>query len=213
MYVPPRFKSQSVDHVAEIVSQNPLATLISVVDGVPLVSHLPLLLEGGLEKPVLIGHLARANPHSKVLASGPVTAIFHGPNTYITPSWYSINNVPTWNYAVIHMQGTVEMIEDQDGVENCVRRLSDVMEKTSKNPWEFWIPPNLSGEALTRAISGFRIRVETIESKFKLSQQHPESERQRVIDALKTDRIDEGSQGIAELMKKTKSIQRPTEEK
>ncbi|HVK61653.1 MAG TPA: FMN-binding negative transcriptional regulator [Bdellovibrionales bacterium] len=206
MYVPSRFKDQGDEQVEEIIRQFPLATVISVDNGSPFVSHLPLLLQKNEKGLVLVGHLAVANPHAKKLASGPVTAIFHGPNTYITPSWYSINNVPTWSYVVVHVRGRVEMIHDEAGVVECVRHLSDTMEKTSKNPWEFWIPDDLQNGVLEKAIAGFRIHVENINAKFKLSQQHPELERKRVIDALKTDRADEASHSVAQWMAQTKSV-------
>ncbi|MES2854292.1 MAG: FMN-binding negative transcriptional regulator [Bdellovibrionota bacterium] len=206
MYVPNRFKDQSDEHVENLIRQNPLATLISIEEGAPYVSHLPLLLSEENGQRVLLGHLARANPHSKLLKSGDVTAVFHGPQTYITPSWYSINNVPTWNYAVVHVRGSVDLIEDEAGITECVRVLSDTMEKTSKNPWEFWIPPDLEGSKLARAIVGFKIRIKDLSAKFKLSQQHPESERKRVIDALKSDRTDEASHRIADLMSNTRSV-------
>jgi transcriptional regulator len=98
------------------------------------------------------------------------------------------------------------MIHDEAGVVECVRHLSDTMEKTSKNPWEFWIPDDLQNGVLEKAIAGFRIHVENINAKFKLSQQHPELERKRVIDALKTDRADEASHSVAQWMAQTKSV-------
>jgi transcriptional regulator len=206
MYIPARFKIQDAEHAETIVRTYPLATLISVVGGEPVISHLPLLLEKSVETKSLIGHLARANPHAKNLAAGEVTAIFHGPGTYITPSWYEANNVPTWNYISVHIRGTVEMIEDEAGVADCVRRLSETMEKTSLRPWEFWIPPDLEGPRLSKAISGFRIHVTDIAAKFKLSQHQPEAERQRVAQALKSERTDEASHRVADWMAQTKSV-------
>jgi transcriptional regulator len=100
MYLPPKFKNENQTEIIEIIEKYPLATIISPG---PFISHLPLVIDPSSRDMILLGHLARANPHWKVLKDSQVTAVFHGPNTYITPKWYVVNNVPTWNYAVVHI--------------------------------------------------------------------------------------------------------------
>ena len=63
----------------------------------------------------LLGHFARANPQFEALQKARhVLAIFQGPHAYVSPTWYAepSHAVPTWNYAVVHAFGTLEIIED-----------------------------------------------------------------------------------------------------
>ena len=84
----------------------------------PLISHAPLVFIRSENEEAtggqLIGHFARANPHWKHLQNGKVTAIFHGPSAYITPQWYVKNDVPTWNFATVHVEGRARLIESEE---------------------------------------------------------------------------------------------------
>ncbi len=179
---------------------HPLATLISVgEDRNPFVSHLPLIVEHEGEGIVCIGHLSRANPHWKLLDGRQATAIFHGPNAYITPSWYVQNSVPTWNYAVVHVRGVVTLIEDRAGIVRCLEALTAAVE-SGPEAWQFWIPENLRN-TLELAIVGFHLSVETIQSKFKLSQNRSEADRAGVFRGL-AGRDDAASQSLRAFMQR-----------
>ena len=179
---------------------HPLATVISVdPDGSPYVSHLPLIVEHKGDGIVCIGHLARANPHWRLLGGRRATAIFHGPNAYITPSWYAQNSVPTWNYAVVHVQGVVTLIEDRAGIVRCLEALTATVEK-GPDAWQFWIPEDLRN-TLESAIVGFQLSVETIQSKFKLSQNRSEADRAAVLRGL-AEREDAASQSLRAFMQR-----------
>src|SRR5687768_7934067 len=177
---------------------HPLATVISVAqDGSPFVSHLPLVVEAEGDGVVCIGHLSRANPHWRLLGGRAATAIFHGPDAYITPAWYVHNAVPTWNYAVVHVRGTVTLIEDRAGIVRCLEALTATVEK-GPDAWQFWIPENLR-DTLESAIVGFKLSVETVQSKFKLSQNRSEADRAGVFRGL-AGRDDAASQSLRALM-------------
>jgi transcriptional regulator len=184
---------------ATFTSQIQLARLVSVgADQQPFVSHLPLIVEQHGENLMIVGHLARANPHWKLLDSRVATAIFHGPNTYITPKWYAENDVPTWNYAVVHAGGPIALIEDRAGVIRCLEKLTATVE-AGTDRWQFWIPDDLAG-GVERHIVGFQMHVESLLSKFKLSQNRSEADRVGVMRGLGT-RADDGSRGVLALMK------------
>lgn len=100
MYLPERFKVEDESEILTLVREYPLATVISVQDNQPFISHVPLVVEKRGDRYVLVGHFAKANPHWKLI-EGPTTAIFHGPNAYITPQWYPQNDVPTLSYLMI----------------------------------------------------------------------------------------------------------------
>jgi transcriptional regulator len=198
MYIPALFKHENQVEILEIIGKYPFATVISGGEN-PYVSHLPIVVDSGKKDLVLLGHLARGNPHWKLLKDSKVTVIFHGPNTYITPKWYAENNVPTWNYAVVHVTGRAELIEDQEGIVDCLKKLTAQMEASASDPWEFWIPEDLSN--LSAAIVGFRVVDCKIEAKFKLSQNRSNEDYQGVLRGLGA-RGDEMSREVLRLMEK-----------
>lgn len=171
MYLPKRFENKNLDESIQLIHNFPLATLISTTEHGPYVSHIPLIIEKNKKDLRLIGHLARGNPHWKLLENKPVYVIFHGPNSYITPKWYEKNDVPTWVYAVVHINGTASLIQDLDGIMSCLKKLSDVAEANSTDPWEFWIPDDLAAPGvIEKSIVGFEIKILDIKTKFKLNQ-------------------------------------------
>ena len=138
MYNPQRFKSEDTDEAFNLMDQNPFATVITVAEGKPFVSQLPLIPKRVGDKIELVGHLARANPHWKSFSNSQATVIFHGPHTYITPKWYAENDVPTWNYATVHITGFVELIETHDGIVECLKELTAHVERHWPSGWEFF---------------------------------------------------------------------------
>lgn len=174
MYQPSYFGADEAMR-ERLVRAFPLATLLTVVKEEVYVSHVPLLLEEGK----LVGHLARANPHWKVLGQAKSRAIFQGPSGYISPSWYEEDDVPTWNYAVAHATGPVETFGGEELVE-ALRRLSARFEPE----WRFMVPPDLEGR-LDKAIVGISLAVEGWEVKAKLSQNRSAKDRAEVPAGLR----------------------------
>ena len=204
VYLPRSFENTDLARSVALMRAHPLATVISVDsvdgDGTPFVSHLPLIVEREGDGLVCIGHLARANPHWKLLGGRRATAIFHGPNAYITPSWYAQNAVPTWNYAVVHARGVVTLIEDRAGIVRCLEALTATVEQ-GPGAWQFWIPENLR-DTLESAIVGFRLTVDSLQSKFKLSQNRSAADRDAVLRGL-AGRTDAASHAVRALMEQS----------
>ena len=201
MYNPQRFKSTDLDEAQALMERFPFATLISVENGEPFVSHLPLTSRYQNGRFVLVGHMARANPHWKIITSGQVKVLFHGPHTYITPRWYEKNDVPTWNFTTVHATGRATLVEDEAGIRECLVDLSTHAERLWPSGWEFFIPDDLSGPALSRGIVGFRIDVDKVDFKRKLSQRQTPQGRAGVLKGLAT-RPDDNSRDILNEMMK-----------
>ena len=199
MYNPQRFKSSDTNEAFELMDRNPFATVITVVDGKPQVSQLPLTPKKVGDKVELIGHLARANPQWKSFVNTSVTVLFHGPHTYITPKWYAENDVPTWNYASIQVTGKIELIETQDGIIECLKELTSHVERHWPSGWEFFIPDDLQGEILPKSIVGFKITVDEISFKKKLSQNRSPADRAGVLIGL-SNRLDDNSTQVLQKM-------------
>lgn len=198
MYIPKHFTIQDEETTYEMIEQNSFATLFSQHDGAPYATHLPLLLNR--ETLTLSGHFARPNEQWKDSGNQQVLAIFQGPHSYISPSWYETNKaVPTWNYVAVHVYGELEIVEDE---QELIDSLQDLVHKY-ENPKSTYslnnVDPNYM-EGLSRGIVGFRIKINKIEGKAKLSQNHPVERRELVIEEL--EKVgSEGSRGIAGLMK------------
>ncbi|WP_448478230.1 FMN-binding negative transcriptional regulator [Pseudoxanthomonas mexicana] len=174
MYTPRAFAETDLTGLDRLIERDAFVTLVTVADGLPFVSHLPVLYARDGDRIVIEGHWARPNPQAR--HAGPALVIVHGPHAYLSPGWYADKEeaarVPTWNYAVAHLQGTLESIEDTDRLASIVDRLSQANEARVGNDWRFEHDRDDHVRQL-RGIIGFRFTVDRVELKFKLSQNHP----------------------------------------
>lgn len=201
MYNPQRYQSQDISEIFEFMDKNPFATLISVVDGKPFVSHLPVTSQKKLDQIEVVGHLAKANPHWKYLNHTPLTIIFHGAHTYVTPQWYVEQDVPTWNYSVLHAWGQATLIEEEQEIIKCLKELTDHAERHWPSGWDFFIPEDLSGGVLNRHIVGFKVKLNEYSYKKKLSQNRNPADRVGVLRGLES-RKDQNSHAVLADMRK-----------
>lgn len=191
MYLPAHFDVTDRAALHALVRARPLATWATVLDGAPLVNHVPFLLDAGQgEHGTLIGHVARANPVWRHPA--PSVLAFHGPEAYISPAWYPAKRehgkvVPTWNYAVVHAHGLPQVVEDAGELLDIVGRLTTQHESGRPAPWAVADAPADYVQQMLRAIVGIRIPVQRWVGKFKLSQNHTAGNRQGAIDGLRQD--------------------------
>lgn len=206
MYIPPHFKETDVNEIESLIREFGFATLVSIKDSLPWATHVPLELvtdEG--DHWILRGHIARANPQWKNFETmSDVLAIFMGPHTYVSPSWYNHRNVPTWNYKAVHIYGKATFVEGEK-LEAMLRKLMSRYETAHAEKPQGYdeIPPNILEKDL-RGLVGFEVKVERIEAASKLSQNRDSENHQSVIDNLKkTDAYD--AKRIAEEMEKRKS--------
>ena len=203
MYTPAHFAEADLGKLHAAIEAYSFATLVCEHDGELTASHLPLLLkrEGGTtgQFGTLLGHMAKANRQWEQAAGKEVLAIFAGPHTYISPTWYEDEKtVPTWNYVAVHAYGRLELVKDSQEKLDILRQTVDVYERSMPVPWT--IPD--SSQYLTRLLDqivAFQIPLGRLEGKWKLNQNHPLTRRQRVIAALRN-RTDADSQEIAGLM-------------
>ncbi len=199
MYIPHIYKNENIDEIEDFIQQNSFAILVSQANAAPLASHIPLELEKnetGEDK--LVGHLAKANPQWKSFeANNKVLAIFHGPHSYVSSSWYKEEEVPTWNYIAVHIYGTIR-IQEKEQLFTSLNRLVDKYEKDSEDPVKI---ENLSKSTMRqiKGVVGFEIAIEDIQAAYKLSQGRKE-DHPRIIEEL-SKRENPGSREIAEEMK------------
>ena len=183
MYIPPFFKIEDAQLMHEVISEFSFATLISQHNGMPFATHLPLFLDD--TNSLLYGHFARANSQWKDIVGQPVLAIFHGPHSYISSSWYETKDaVPTWNYVTVHAYGEIKLMEDADEIKASLHTLIDKYElPTTSYSIEDVDDKYLAG--LNKCIIPFKLQITKLEGKAKLSQNHPKERQQLVIDSLR----------------------------
>jgi transcriptional regulator len=187
MYVPDSFSCTDEEALFGLIERYSFASLIVPGDPgtLPDVAHLPFHLDR--ERRVLQGHVARANPiWERFVGGGPALVVFAGPHGYVSPSWYtSRDQVPTWNYAVVHVEGTGQLLPEA-ALGAMLRTLVEDNERGASRA-ATWSIDELTPETyerLSQAIVGFEVAIERLVGKFKLSQNRKPDDRDGVLRAL-----------------------------
>jgi transcriptional regulator len=188
MYVPKHFDAPDQEWCHALIERERFALLASTAgDGAPFATHLPLLLDGHRgPRGTLVGHLARANPHARLLAEGaPTLAVFQGPHAYVSPGWYRVHpSVPTWNYVAVHAYGRPVVVEEPARVKALLDRLVKTYEDGRAEPWRFDALPTDYVDGMIRGIVAFELPIDRLEGKAKLSQNRGAEDRAGAIQGL-----------------------------
>ena len=165
-YPPPHHQDPDQLHMIEVIKAYPLATVISVKDNEPIVTHLPLVYR---EDGKLIGHIDIYNPQTALLKdNNNIKIIFSGPQCYISPTVYTTTQLPTWNYIKVHLKGTIEAIESKDALKESLIKMTEFLEQPEHKYVLEANNPRMEGAI--DYIKMFEITITDWESKFKLSQ-------------------------------------------
>lgn len=192
MYIPGHFDEPRVEVLHALMRARPLASLITLSAGGLDANHIPLHLSADpTPYGTLRGHVARVNPVWRDLARDvEALAIFHGPDAYISPSWYPTKAatgkaVPTWNFAVAHAYGTLRVIDDATWLRAHLATLSASHEAAFPEPWQLSDAPRDYTDKLIGAIVGIEIGITRLRGKWKLSQNQPPQNQAGVIQGLR----------------------------
>jgi transcriptional regulator len=186
MFVRPCWKPLSEADAIALIEQNPWALLVSNGEQGPYATNLPLLFKNDARPGTLVGHLARANDHAEVLkdTDASALAIFQGPYSYVTASWYPLRDMPsTYYYTAVHCYGRV-VLQDEAALDASVETLTRTMEDPIPGGWK---TNEIPREAITRrykSIVGFEFHIDRLEAKFKLGQDEPLKDALAVAGAL-----------------------------
>lgn len=201
MFIPDSYKNENQEEIKKFLQENSFGILINQTNGKLWATHIPLELDTNKEgKAILLGHISKENPQWKGFTDNDqVLAIFSGPHSYISSSWYDHENVPTWNYIAVHVYGKIKIIEGEAVIES-LKKLVDKYEQHSENPVRI---EDLSKKTMmqTRGIVAFEIEIEEIQAAKKMSQNRDAKNYQNIISELEKTNKNE-SIAVANEMKK-----------
>ena len=185
MYVPEYFNIKDMDTIMDFVSENGFALLLTASSDDVLNTLIPIIAKRNDSHVTLTGHMARANPHWKTAEGKRSSILFLSPHHYISPRWYTIEkSVPTWNYSAVRMSGIFQTVSRAESKE-IVMALSKIYDpewaSLGKEKEQYY-------EKMVDEIVGFRLDVQDIMCKMKLSQNRPVADRHKVIENLKKEK-------------------------
>ncbi len=188
MYRPAAYARDETAVLHEFIRERSFAVIAAAIDGSVQFAYAPMVLDstdgsrGGVRF-----HLARANPLARIDGCR-VLITFIGPDAYVSPDWYATEGlVPTWNYIAIEAAGTARQLNDP-ALRRLLADLSAEHEKRllPKRPWTLDKLPEQKLDALLNAIVGFSIAFDTLEGKFKLSQDKKAEDFKCVVASLES---------------------------
>ncbi len=203
MYIPPHFAENDAQWIHNFITKIGAGTVVTQGATQLHANFVPILFDE--KRNVLRGHIARANAQWSDL-SGDAHALvtFTGAHAYISPNWYASKAethrvVPTWNYEIVHVYGTVSYSHDAAILIDIVSALTNRQEAASTAPWSVGDAPREYIDALVKNIVAFEIVISRIEAKRKLCQHYSQADRWGAIAGLR-ERGDYQSNQIADAM-------------
>jgi len=202
MYNIPYFKASDQKEVIAFMHAHPFIILCGADNhGQPVATHIPVLLEERDDKLFLLAHVMKKQDHTDAFHENQnVLAIFFGPHTYVSASWYeNKKTASTWNYQAVHAKGILRFL-DEASLRNILTRLTENFENNPHSPSLVQKMDDDYVKKMMQAIIAFEIEIVAIEHVFKLSQNRDEKSYQNIVDQLSSQDTD--GRAIAEEMRK-----------
>ena len=192
MYIPDIYKNENPEEITKFINENGFAILVNQTNSKLWATHIPLMLKKDKHgKTILEGHISKENPQGESFKiNTDILAVFSGPHSYISSSWYDHENVPTWNYTAVHVYGRVKVLNLEESI-NSLKELVDKYETKSENPVRI---ENLSKQTMIQAkgIVAFQIEIDAIEAVKKMSQNRDSKNYENIIIELeKTENVND----------------------
>jgi len=193
MYIPSSFSETDLQVLTGLIDKHPLGLFITNSAVGLLATPIPFKYRHDYrhdDKPKLVAHLARANPHWKELVDlNECLVVFQGAESYITPTWYPSKEathkvVPTWNYEMVQVRGKPKVIESAEWLKAQVAELTNLMEQKRAESWDIADAPADFIESQLKAIVGLEIEITEIKGKWKMSQNRSPEDVKGVVEGL-----------------------------
>jgi len=207
MYRPPAFATDDVAALHGIIRERVFATIACVIGGKIEAAYAPVVLdEDQGSNGSMRFHLAGNNPVAVVPNGTPLAFSFLGPDAYVSPDWYETpGRVPTWNYVAVEGRGAARRLDGNE-LRQLLVDLSAMEESKllPKKPWTIDKVPDDKMGALMNAIVGFSVRFESLQGKFKLSQNVTPGDAEGVMRGL-VQGGDANGRDVARAMRRTRT--------
>lgn len=154
------------------------------------ITHIPVVLDRSAGKNGSIhGHISRQSAQTEaILAGRRAVIVFHGPHSYISPTWYSKTEVvPTWNFAVVHASGKLKPVTGEDAMRDLLTKLIRKFEEPD-SPYDLAKLPRSYTSGLIGGILGFELEIELLEGKFKLGQERSDADKEGILKHLRAEK-------------------------
>ena len=203
MFIPHLFKETNEEEINHIIDANPFGTLITTIGKKPIATHIPMLRRTIDGTKYITGHLAKENEQAEAIVQEVKDAlvIFQGPHAYVSSSWYESENVPTWNYQVVHLYGKLMPLTEEELIEDLTILLE--LFETGRRDAVLWETISDKTKQQVHGIIGFKLRIDRIEAASKLSQNRNDVDYGRIVAQL--ERGDEMERQVASEMKKRRT--------
>ena len=204
MYNLPYYKEQDAEIVLAFMKKYAFAMLMGVdAEQQPVATQIPFLFVEREGQLYLRGHIMKGNDHHKAFeANKNVLAVFTGPHTYISASWYSNQKqASTWNYMSVHARGEISFLDERE----LLITLDDTTRYYENDPFSPSLYKDLPEDyimRLAKAIIAFEIKVTSLDHVFKLSQNRDKESFENILDKLQNGDAD--AQAVAAEMRKRK---------
>ena len=200
MYVPKIYKAETEEVVFEYIKQNNFATLIGQLDHKTIASHIPTYLSEEKDQKYLIGHVAIQNDLKHCFnGTQKLLAIFMNTHAYVSSSWYSHINVPTWNYIAVHVYGYASTLNETE-LSLSLQKLVEQHEKDREPRFTIEQMEEQNYKRQLKGIIGFKLSIDSIEASYKLSQNRNDQDYKNIIDQLEKSKV-HSDQEVAHEMK------------
>lgn len=181
------------------------ATVVSVVNGTPFATHIPVSVELRDEMVFISGHVSKANEHVRAFAPesvAPSLIIFAGPHAYVSPTAYEAReSVPTWNYIAVHAVGVLQTVRFADTPHAMEAMLDTLIAQYDPAYADQWHDlPEKFRDGMMRGVVGFEMAVQQLDGKYKLSQNRSAHDQASVETMLSSSK-DESAHAVAEAMR------------
>lgn len=206
MYNLPHYKEQDEQEVIQFMKDHPFVFITGAdANNIPFATQIPVFIDEKDGKFFLTGHIMRNTDHHKGFEQNKnVLAVFTGPHTYVSATWYANPSVgSTWNYMSVHAKGTIRFGDTEELIA-VLKRLT--LHYENNNPASATVFDNLPAEyteRMMKAIVPFEIEITDLQHVFALSQSRDEKSYDNIISKLKEGT--NNAKAIAGIMEKRKS--------
>jgi len=200
MYIPSFNRFNDNAEAIAFMQRYSFATIVTVKDGVPSATHLPFIVKEEDGQVVLLSHFAKANPQAADIINSRALVMFTEPHAYVSPKNYEKElNVPTWNYLAVHAYGNCVSLESEEEKAALLKETINTYEADYLKQYDSL--PDEYKQKMMRGIVVFKVVVDDLQAKKKLSQNRSEKERENIIESFGHAK-DQNERDIADYMRK-----------